>query len=241
MAETPVVKSVNASPDASTGMVATQVSQKVLGEDVALPMTPLEMRSDGKLWKASAAAADSHAVVFGWSTRGNGKAGQTMTVYREGVVGKYADETLVPGAILYLGETAGTLSSIATTGDKAGVAQAIDASNIVTRQGSAIAGSGGVATAVAGVAAGYKIARGKQALGGSNPTTVVTGLATVVAFVCSLDYAVAPGDNTSVITSHDNATPGSVDVYAWKNTGGTDPTLVASTGTETFNWVAIGT
>ena len=94
---------------------------------------------------------------------------------------------------------------------------------------------------VSGVAASYKLARGSTALGGSNPTTVVTGLATVVAFVCSLDGAVAPGDNTSVLTSHNNATPGSVDVYAWKNTGGTDPTLVASTGTETFNWIAIGT
>jgi hypothetical protein len=34
---------------------------------------------------------------------------------------------------------------------------------------------------------------------------------------------------------------GTLNVYAWKNTSGTDPTLVASTGTETFDWIAIGT
>jgi hypothetical protein len=115
-----------------------------------------------------------------------------------------------------------------------------DAGGKLTINGSDVTSS--VATGgIAGVAAGYKLARGSTALGGSNPTTVVTGLATVVAFVCSIDLAVAPGDSTSVLTSHNNATPGSVDVYAWKNTGGTDPTLVASTGTETFNWIAIGT
>jgi hypothetical protein len=132
MAETLVVKSASASPDTSTGMVAPQVSHRILGEDIGSPMTPLEMRADGLLYRASGAAADSHARIFGWSTR-SGKAGQTMTVYGLGLVGKYADETLTPGAILFLG-TGGTLSSTASVGDAVGCAQAIDASNIrVTR------------------------------------------------------------------------------------------------------------
>lgn len=99
-----------------------------------------------------------------------------------------------------------------------------------------------IKTAPSAVAAGYKIARGEAALDGSNPTNVITGLATVVAFVATLKGAAAPGDNTSVLTV-DLAGPaaGSADVYAWKNTGGTDPTLVASTETESFYWVAIGT
>jgi hypothetical protein len=33
---------------------------------------------------------------------------------------------------------------------------------------------------------------------------------------------------------------GTVNVYAWKNPGGTDPTLVASTGTETVGYVIVG-
>jgi hypothetical protein len=97
-------------------------------------------------------------------------------------------------------------------------------------------------TAPAAVASGYKIARGEIALDGSNPTNVTTGLATVVAACVSLKGTAAPGDNTSVLTYDLPAgTPGQLDIYAWKNTGGTDPTLVASTGTETVAWIAIGT
>jgi hypothetical protein len=134
MAETIVVKSTVPSVDATTGMIAAQVSGLVLGEDVASAMTPLRLNSaDGALYKASAAAANANARVIGFSTRA-GKTGQPMTVYMMGLVGKYADETLSPGAVLFLGETAGTLSSIATTGDAVGIAQAIDASNIrITR------------------------------------------------------------------------------------------------------------
>lgn len=133
MAETLVVKSANASFDASTGMVAPQVSQKVLGADCPGPLVPLRMASDGMLYPASAAVANANARIFGWSTR-KGRAGEPETVYGVGAVGKYADETLTPGAIYYLGETVGTLSSIATTGDAVGCAQAIDASNIrITR------------------------------------------------------------------------------------------------------------
>lgn len=87
---------------------------------------------------------------------------------------------------------------------------------------------------------GLKIMGGSQALDGSNPTSVVTGLTTVLACAVTLRGSSAPGDNTSVLTTSDNATPGTIDVYAWKNTGGSDPTLVASTGTDTFDWIAIG-
>lgn len=92
---------------------------------------------------------------------------------------------------------------------------------------------------VSGVAVGYKVARGETALDGSNPTPVATGLTTVVGFVATLKGTAAPGDNTSVLTA--DISGATVNVYAWKNTGGTDPTLVASTGTESFYWIAIGT
>lgn len=96
-----------------------------------------------------------------------------------------------------------------------------------------------LATAPAGVAAGYKIARGEAALDGSNPTPIVTGLTTCIAAIACLKGSAAPGDNTSVLTTLIGTAD--FDVYAWKNTGGTDPTLVASTGTESFYWIAIGT
>jgi hypothetical protein len=98
------------------------------------------------------------------------------------------------------------------------------------------------ATAVAGVAAAYKIARGETALDASNPTPVATGLTTVVAFSATLKGTAAPGDSTSVLTA--DISGATVNVYAWKHTTGGaagNPTLVASTGTESFYWVAIGT
>jgi hypothetical protein len=99
-----------------------------------------------------------------------------------------------------------------------------------------------LATAPAAVAAGYKIARGGgAALDGSNPTPIATGLTTIVAAVVQLRGTAAPGDNTSVLTTDFSGSDGTLNVYAWKNTSGSDPTLVASTGTETFDWVAIGT
>lgn len=102
--------------------------------------------------------------------------------------------------------------------------------------------SAALAAPVAGAAAGYKIARGSAAaLDGSNPTPIATGLATIVAAAVQLRGTAAPGDNTSVLTTDYTGSDGTLNVYAWKNTGGTDPTLVASTGTETFDWIAIGT
>lgn len=92
---------------------------------------------------------------------------------------------------------------------------------------------------VAGVAGGYKVARGETALDGSNPTPVATGLTTVVAFVATLKGTAAPGVSTSVLTyAISGAT---VNVYAWKPTSTSVPTLVASTGTESFGWLAVGT
>lgn len=90
-----------------------------------------------------------------------------------------------------------------------------------------------------GVAAGYKIARGEAALDGSNPTPVATGLTTVVAFAATLKGTAAPALSTSVLTA--DISGATVNVYAWKPTGAGDTTLVASSGTESFYWIAVGT
>lgn len=101
-----------------------------------------------------------------------------------------------------------------------------------------------VANAVVGVAASYKLARSAApvSLDGSNPTSFAHGLTTCLAVTVQLVGSSAPGDSTSVLTAVINGA--NVDVYAWKHTTGGaagNPTLVASTGTETFNWIAIGT
>lgn len=94
---------------------------------------------------------------------------------------------------------------------------------------------------VIGAASGYKIARSATplALDGSNPTSAAHGLTTCVAAFATLAGSAAPGLSTSLITVVINGA--NLDFYAWKPTGAGDTTLIASTGTETFNWFAIGT
>ena len=95
--------------------------------------------------------------------------------------------------------------------------------------------------AVVGAAAGYKIASSAApvALDGSNPTSVAHGLTTCVAVFVQLVGSSAPAASTSVLTAVINGA--NIDVYAWKPTGAALTDLIASTGTETFNWFAIGT
>lgn len=83
-----------------------------------------------------------------------------------------------------------------------------------------------------------KMVAGEIALDASNPTPVVTGLTTIVGVGLAIKGTSAPGDNTSVLTY--GASGGTLSIYAWKNTSGTDPTLVASTGTETVSYVVMG-
>lgn len=101
-----------------------------------------------------------------------------------------------------------------------------------------------LATAPAAVAAGYKIARGQHTTVTASDT-VVTGLATVVAVVASLESdpvddpfmcSAAIGDQAG------SPAAGSILIKTWKNTGGTDPTpAAATTFAKKVNWIAIGT
>lgn len=96
----------------------------------------------------------------------------------------------------------------------------------------------------ASAVAGLKIARGQHTTVAA-VDTVVTGLSTVVAVVATLDSD--PADDPEAVTASigDQAgspAAGSIYIKSWKNTGGTDPTLVAATTfTKKVNWIAIGT
>lgn len=107
----------------------------------------------------------------------------------------------------------------------------------ISKRGILAAGAGGAG--VTAPAAGSKVAGGSIALDGTNPTAIVTGLATVTGFSATLQGSAAPGVGTIVLT-HAIAS-GTVSVYAWKVTATGDATLIASTGTETISWVAFGT
>lgn len=80
---------------------------------------------------------------------------------------------------------------------------------------------------------------GEVALDGSNPTPVATGLTTITSVALTLKSTSAPGDSTAVLSY--GVSGGTLNIYGWMNTSGTDPTLVASTGTETVGYIVAGT
>lgn len=98
--------------------------------------------------------------------------------------------------------------------------------------------------AVAGVASGYKVARGVVAVTSahSGVETVVTGLATVVA--CGATMADDPTTTCESVTAAigDQAgspAAGSIYVKGWKTLGGTP--VASTTASVNVNWFAIGT
>lgn len=87
---------------------------------------------------------------------------------------------------------------------------------------------------------GVRMSAGSVVLDGANPTTAATGLTTVS--VCTLTpiSASALGDNLMALSY--TATQPTINIYAWTNTSGTDPTLVASTNsTIAVAWMCQGT
>lgn len=173
--------------------------------------------------------------------------GADVELQREGVFSGAAKATgtaWTKGDVLYWDSSAKKFTKTATGNARVAAAAADAASGDAT--GSVLLDRmqpSGLNNPVAGLTAGSKLARSATAaaLDGSNPTPIATGLATIVAAGVQLRGTAAPGDNTSVLTTDYTGSDGTLNVYAWKNTGGTDPTLVASTGTETFDWWAIGT
>ena len=88
---------------------------------------------------------------------------------------------------------------------------------------------------------GKRLLGGTVTLDGSNPTPVALAryLRQVTGAVVSMEGSTTPGDDPSAVTSAVSGT--TLNVYAWKNTGGTDPTLVASTdNARLVNWTAWG-
>lgn len=97
----------------------------------------------------------------------------------------------------------------------------------------------GGAFPVSGKAAGLVVKGNRQALGGSNPTAVATGMTSISSAVVTLEGSSAPGVGTTTLTCVISGS--TLNVYAWKPTSSSNPTLIASTGTENFDWFVTGT
>lgn len=106
---------------------------------------------------------------------------------------------------------------------------------------------GQTAVSVAGVAAGYKLARG-QATTVTASDTVVTGLATVVSVTTSLDSDPVVGASFASASIGNQAgapAAGSILVKTWKPTtagaAGNPDVIAATTFGKLVNWIAVGT
>ncbi len=88
--------------------------------------------SDGKVYMSNGTAATEPAEIDGWTGK-TYLAGEAVTLWGRGVIFEYGTG-LTPGALYFLGATAGRLDTAATTGDAVGVARSISATHIrVTR------------------------------------------------------------------------------------------------------------
>lgn len=125
-----VTKNSDAHVDASTAMMAPQLSGDLIaGEDLD-SVAPCRIHTDGKVYMSDGSAADAEAKVDGF-TPVSYKAGMAVTLYGPGTRFSYGTG-LTPGANLYLHDAAdGKLNTAATTGGTAVIARAVSATDIV--------------------------------------------------------------------------------------------------------------
>jgi hypothetical protein len=100
----------------------------IAGEDLAIA-APCYIKSDGLVYESDGTSADAAAAVHGFTARAVTE-GQPVTLFGNGTRFRYGS-SLTPGAILYLGATAGRLDTAATTGDDVGIALVVTATDIV--------------------------------------------------------------------------------------------------------------
>lgn len=123
-----VTRDTAASPDASTGMFAPQISGLVAGEDLTVG-DACYVAADGTVMKSNGAAATAPAKCRGFATR-TAKAGQPVTLYGRGARFRYGSG-LTPGAEYFVAATAGQLDTAATVGGTVAVAFAVNATDII--------------------------------------------------------------------------------------------------------------
>ncbi len=98
-----------------------------------------------------------------------------------------------------------------------------------------------VITADTLLGSGFRLVAGTVQLDGGNPTPValIGYLESVSAGVVGYEGSGAPADDPNMVTSAVSAA--TLNVYAWKNFDGTDPTQIASSNNARLvNFIAIG-
>jgi len=124
-----VTRSALVSMDTVSGSKAATVSGKLAGEAIAKGDACYIKGSDGKIYKAINTAVNEAANFVGLAAA-SAAINEAVSVYGPHSIWEYADGTLTPGILIYLGAVAGGLDTAAGTGHPTPVAHAIDASRI---------------------------------------------------------------------------------------------------------------
>lgn len=123
-----VTRATSVNFDASTAMLAPQISGLIAGEDILAGAPVYIKAADGKLYNSNGTAANEAAKCDGFAAL-NVLAGGALTVYGKGTRYRYSTG-LTPGANLYIAATAGRLDTAPTTGGLLPVARAINDTDI---------------------------------------------------------------------------------------------------------------
>lgn len=125
----------DASFDTGTASRAPHISGDMIAGEALLACAPCYIKaSDGKVYMCNGTAAGTETTRLAGFCPKAVAAGNPVDLFGLGTRMRYAASGLTPGAILFLGATAGRLDTAATTGDTVGVAQAVSDTDIrVTR------------------------------------------------------------------------------------------------------------
>ncbi len=85
--------------------------------------------SDGKVYMSNGTGANEAAELDGFTGKSYAAA-EPVTLFGKGTIFQYTLSGLTPGAVYFIGATAGRLDDTATTGDDVGVARSISATHI---------------------------------------------------------------------------------------------------------------
>lgn len=120
-----VTRSATASMDGSSILYAPQKTGSLYAGEALDPIAPCYIKaSDGLVYMSNATAADEAAKFDGFTPKSY-RVGDAVTLFGLGTRFRYTTG-LTPGAPLYIGTTAGTLSDTPTTGCPAPIARVMN-------------------------------------------------------------------------------------------------------------------
>lgn len=132
-----LTRSAAASGDTTHLQKVPQVSGDLYAGEALDAVAACRIAADGLVYMSNGTANDANARYNGFTARAVAS-GQPVTLYRLGARFRYGTG-LTPGALYYVGATAGRLDTAATTGGLTAIAEAVNTTDIqvlVMRAGS---------------------------------------------------------------------------------------------------------